>query len=165
MYQESSDQPLETPSTENGSAEPMLRQRGGEIVAKLKGQYHKPDTQLVLHMVQELHYLITTWQAELLQLDSRIAEVRKAGPVVAGWMEPAPGQVSAMPQEIEYQLCILDETGQVAARECPEPEMFGISKALARHRQLKELLDRKSQLEANIKHVLASLVHLRMDIN
>ncbi len=139
--------------------------RGGAIVAKLKGQYHQPDFELVLNMVQELHYLIGTWQTELGHLDGQIAEVRKSGPVVAGWMEPAPGQASTLPKEIEYQLCILDETGQVAARECPEPELFGISKALARHRQLKELLDRKSALEANIKHILATLVNLRMDIN
>lgn len=165
MQQKSRDQPRQQPDMANDSAEPMLRKRGEEIVAKLKGQYHKPDVQLVLHMVQELHYLVTNWQTEILELDSRIATVRKSGPVVAGWMEPVPGQESAMPKEIEYQLCSLDETGQVAARECPEPEMFGISKALARHRQLKELLDRKSLLESNIKHILATLVHLRMDIS
>jgi hypothetical protein len=139
--------------------------KGGAIVAKLQGQYHQPDFELVLNMVQELHYLIGTWQTELGQLDRRIAEVRQSGPVVAGWMEPTPGQASTMPKEIEYQLCIMDETGQVAARDCPEPELFGISKALARHRKLKELLDRKSTLEANIKHILATLVNLRLDIN
>jgi hypothetical protein len=139
--------------------------KGGAIVAKLKGQYHQPDFELVLNLVQELHYLISTWQTELSQLDIRIAEVRQSGPVVAGWMEQAEGQESTMPKEIEYKLCYLDETGQVSDRECQEPELFGISKALARHRKLKELTDRKSTLEANIKHILATLVNLRMDLN
>ncbi len=157
MNQASSDQPPKKPNTD--------QERGGAIVAKLKGQYHQPDIKLVLNMVQELNYLISHWQIEIEQLDQRVAEIRKSGPVVAGWMEPTAGKTSAMPKEIEYQPCLLDETGQVAPRACPEPELFGISKALARHRQLKELLDRKSTLEANIKHILATLVNLRMDIN
>jgi hypothetical protein len=150
MNQESSDQPN--------------LDRGGAIVAKLKGEYHQPDSQLVLHMLQELHYLVSTWQNEITQLEQHIQAVRQSGPIVAGWMEAVNQPGEPMPKEIDYQLCILDETGQVAARECPEPEMFGISKALARHRQLKALIDRKTALETNLKHTLATLVHLRMDI-
>jgi hypothetical protein len=158
--------------------------RGGALVAKLKGQYHQPNTGLVIHMLQELLYLVNTWQKEILDLEERIALVKQAGPVVAGWLEAEPGSgitaqddyitssnaADALPatllqQNLDYQLCSLDENGEIAARDCPEPEMFGISKALARHRQLRQLLDRKSDLEANIKHTLATLVHLRMEIN
>jgi hypothetical protein len=159
--------------------------RGGAIVAKLKGQYHQPNTGLVLHMLQELLYLVNIWQKEILDLEERIALVRQAGPVVAGWLEAEPGSdavlqdddlstssnapdvlpATLVQQNLDYQLCSLDENGEIAARDCPEPEMFGISKALARHRQLRQLLDRKSDLEANIKHTLATLVHLRMEIN
>jgi hypothetical protein len=156
MNPESSDQPTLDPAAP--------KDRGGAIVAKLKGEYHQPDSQLVLNMLQELHYLVGTWQKEIVQLDEQIDRVRQSGPIVAGWMEAADRDGEPMPKEIDYQLCILDETGQVAARDCPEPEMFGISKALARHRQLKELIDRKTALEANLKHTLANLVHLRMDI-
>jgi hypothetical protein len=162
--------------------------RGGALVAKLKGQYHQPNTGLVIHMLQELLYLVNTWQKEILDLEERIALVKQAGPVVAGWLEAEPvsgtgseivaqddsitssNAADALPatllqQNLDYQLCSLDENGEIAARDCPEPEMFGISKALARHRQLRQLLDRKSDLEANIKHTLATLVHLRMEIN
>jgi hypothetical protein len=159
---------------------------GGVLVAKLKGQYHQPNVGLVLHMLQELQYLVGNWHNEILELDQRIDLVRQSGPVVAGWLEPAkseaikeqedskntdesqpndPLSVVIQQQNLDYQLCSLDESGAVAARDCPEPEMFGISKALARHRQLRQLLDRKSTLEANIKHTLATLVHLRMEIN
>jgi hypothetical protein len=159
---------------------------GGVLVAKLKGQYHQPNAGLVLHMLQELQYLVGNWHNEILELDQRIDLVRQSGPIVAGWLEPAKSEVimgqadskdpdeprpnDALPvitqhQNLDYQLCSLDESGVVAARDCPEPEMFGISKALARHRQLQQLIDRKSIVEANIKHTLATLVHLRMEIN
>jgi hypothetical protein len=151
-------------------------EKGGAIVAKLKGQYHQPNAGLVLHMLQELQYLLNSWQNEILELEQNIAVVRESGPIVAGWLEAevndpdfTPESLATIPeilqqQSLDYQLCSLDETGEIAARDCPEPEMFGISKALARHQQLRQLTDRKSNLEANIKHTLATLVHLRMEI-
>jgi hypothetical protein len=149
---------------------------GGAIVAKLKGQYHQPNGGLVLHMLQELQYLLNSWQQEILELEQKIAVVRESGPIVAGWLEAEANNTEfsleslepipeiLQQQSLDYQLCSLDERGEVAARDCPEPEMFGISKALARHQQLRQLIDRKSNLEANIKHTLATLVHLRMEI-
>jgi hypothetical protein len=152
---------------------------GGAMVAKLKGQYHQPNAGLVLHMLQELQYLVNCWQSEILELEQNIVLVRQSGPVVAGWLEAegtkevndqptqsSDQQATAIQQQsLDYQLCSLDESGAIAARDCPEPEMFGISKALARHNQLRQLLNRKSSLEANIKHTLATLVHLRIEIN
>lgn len=150
-------------------------EKGGAIVAKLKGQYHQPNTGLVLHMLQELQYLLNSWQQEISELEQKIAVVRESGPIVAGWLEAEQNtdlnseSLEPIPeilrqQSLDYQLCSLDESGEIAARDCPEPEMFGISKALARHQQLRQLIDRKSNLEANIKHTLATLVHLRMEI-
>jgi hypothetical protein len=130
----------------------------------------------VLHMLQELQYLLNSWQQEILELEQNISLVRESGPIVAGWLEAeahhpdfsleSPEKIPEILQQqsLDYQLCSLDETGEIAARGCPEPEMFGISKALARHQQLRQLIDRKSDLEANIKHTLATLVHLRMEI-
>jgi hypothetical protein len=142
---------------------------GGVLVAKLKGQYHQPNAGLVLHMLQDLQYLVSSWHKEILELDQQIVLVRESGPIVAGWLELAksPDEMAEaiQQQSPDYQLCSLDESGAIAARDCPEPEMFGISKALARHRQLQQLLTRKSALEANIKHTLATLVHLRMEVN
>jgi hypothetical protein len=154
----------------------VANEKGGAIVAKLKGQYHQPNAGLVLHMLQELQYLLNSWQNEILELEQNIAVVRESGPIVAGWLEAEVNDPDFTPeslatiseilqqQSLDYQLCSLDETGEIAARDCPEPEMFGISKALARHQQLRQLTDRKSNLEANIKHTLATLVHLRMEI-
>jgi hypothetical protein len=151
-------------------------EKGGAIVAKLKGQYHQPNGGLVLHMLQELQYLLNGWQQEILELEQKISVVRESGPIVAGWLEAEANSTEfslespelipeiLQHQSLDYQLCSLDERGEVAARDCPEPEMFGISKALARHQQLRQLIDRKSNLEANIKHTLATLVHLRMEI-
>ncbi len=154
----------------------VASEKGGALVAKLKGQYHQPNAGLVLHMLQELQYLLNSWQQEILELEQNIAVVRESGPIVAGWLEaeassdfssesPEPIPEILPQQSLDYQLCSLDERGEVAARDCPTPEMFGISKALARHQKLRQLIDRKSNLEANIKHTLATLVHLRMEIH
>lgn len=145
--------------------DPSPPDRGSTLVAKLKGEYHRPDSQLVLHLVQELHYLIGNWQIELDRLQRDIDTVHQSGPIIAGWMEPAaPGSPDPIPEPINYQLCSLDETGQVWARDCAETELYGVSKAIARHRQLRTLLDRQGALEANLKHTLACLVQLRMDL-
>ncbi len=129
---------------------------------QLHGQYHQPNSTLVVNMLQELHYLVTHWQAELNTIAQEIAKIRAAGPVVAGWLEPTPDHQDA---KIDYQLCSLDEIGQLATRDCPPPEILGISQSVARHRQLEELLDRQKFLEAKIKHILAGLVQLRIDID
>jgi hypothetical protein len=162
-------------SNEKGGA--ITSGASGAIVAKLKGQYHQPNAGLVLHMLQELQYLLNSWQNEILELEQSIAVVRQSGPIVAGWLEAevhdpdfSLDSSATIPeilqqQSLDYQLCSLDESGEIAARDCPEPEMFGVSKALARHQQLRQLIDRKSNLEANIKHTLATLVHLRMEIH
>ncbi len=163
------------PFVANSSSD-IPNEQGGVLVAKLKGQYHQPNAGLVLHMLQELQYLLSSWQNEILELEQNIALVRESGPIVAGWLEAEANDTDfslesaekisevLQQQSLDYQLCSLDERGEVAARDCPEPEMFGISKALARHQQLRQLIDRKSNLEANIKHTLATLVHLRMEI-
>jgi hypothetical protein len=159
------------------SSSDIPSEEGGVLVAKLKGQYHQPNAGLVLHLLQELQYLLNSWQHEILELEQNIALVRESGPIVAGWLEAeanntdvsleSPERISEVLQQqsLDYQLCSLDERGEIATRDCPEPEMFGISKALARHQKLRQLIDRKSNLEANIKHTLATLVHLRMEIH
>ena len=163
---------MEVPFAANSSSD-VSKEPGGVLVAKLKGQYHQPNAGLVLHMLQELQYLLNSWHNEILELEQNIALVRESGPIVAGWLEaeanislesPEKTPEILQQQSLDYQLCSLDEKGEIAARDCPEPEMFGISKALARHQQLRQLIDRKSNLEANIKHTLATLVHLRMEI-
>jgi hypothetical protein len=158
------------------SSSDIPKEQGGVLVAKLKGQYHQPNAGLVLHMLQELQYLLNSWQKEILDLEQKIALVRESGPIVAGWLEAEANNTDfsleslekipeiLQQQSLDYQLCSLDEGGEIATRDCPEPEMFGISKALARHQKLRQLIDRKSNLEANIKHTLATLVHLRMEI-
>jgi hypothetical protein len=128
----------------------------------LQGQYHQPNSTLVVNLLQELNYLVGHWQRELHVLEKEIASVHAAGPVVAGWLEPAKDQKSS---KIDYQLCTFDESGQLAERDCVLPEMLGISQSVARHRQLQVLLDRQKFLEAKIKHILAGLVQLRIDID
>jgi hypothetical protein len=129
---------------------------------QLRGQYHQPNSTLVVNMLQELHYLVTHWQRELNTIAQEIAKIHAAGPVVAGWLEPAPDQQLTT---IDYQLCSFDEIGQLATRDCAPPEMLGISQSVARHRQLEGLIDRQKFLEAKIKHILAGLVQLRIDLD
>jgi hypothetical protein len=129
---------------------------------QLRGQYHQPNSTLVVNMLQELNYLVTHWQRELITIEQEIAVIQSAGPIVAGWLEPAK---DSTPLKVDYQLCSFDEIGQLSTRDCPPPEMLGISQSVARHRQLEVLIDRQKFLEAKIKHILAGLVQLRIDID
>ena len=43
-------------------------------------------------------------------------------------------------------------------------EILTVSQAIARYQQLKDLTDRKQQIEQHIRHVLEDLVHLRLKL-
>ena len=63
-----------------------------------------------------------------------------------------------------YRLCGLDEDGKLWTRPCPMTEILIVSRSIARYQQLKDLTDRKQQLEQYIRQVLEDLVHLRLKL-
>jgi hypothetical protein len=130
---------------------------------------------LAAHMLQEMYKMVTAWQQELQDIAQKSLNVTASGPVLAAWLEsrtfklnikgeaiPTPyitidsiGLTQVDPQA-GYRLCGLDEYGSLWTRPCLMAEILSVSQAIARYQQLKDLNDRKQQVE--------DLVHLRMKL-
>lgn len=138
---------------------------------------------LAAHLLQEIYSMVMTWQQELQQIARRTEEVTASGPVLAAWLEsrsfkpgsygediPTPYAKVDVETLIEvdphagYRLCGLDEKGELWTRSCPLSEILGVSMAIARYQQLRDLSDRQQKIELRIRRILEDLVHLRMDL-
>jgi hypothetical protein len=138
---------------------------------------------LAAHMLQEMYKMVTGWQAEIQDIEQRMAKVTATGPILAAWLEsrtfkpgatgePIPTPyltidsvgLTAVDPQAGYRLCGLDEHGQLWTRPCSMAEILSVSKAIARYQQLKELTERKHSIELHIRQILEDLVHLRMKL-
>ncbi|WP_310418514.1 hypothetical protein [Chamaesiphon sp. OTE_8_metabat_110] len=139
---------------------------------------------LAAHMLQEIYKMVTQWQQELEQIERDRVKITSDGPILAGWLESRTFQRNATGQAIPtpyvtveaiglatidpqagYRLCGLDEHGQLWTRACEMTEILGVSQAIARYQQLKDLSDRQQQVEQYIRQVLEDLVHLRLKLS
>jgi hypothetical protein len=139
---------------------------------------------LAAHMLQEMYKMVTEWQQELAEIETSSFNVTASGPILAAWLEsrtfkrgstgeaiPTPYitveaiDLTAVDAQAGYRLCGLDEDGNLWTRPCPIAEILIVSRAIARYQQLKELTDRKQQIEQCIRHVLEDLVHLRLKLD
>jgi hypothetical protein len=152
-------------------------------IPKFSGLRQDANPILAAHMLQEMYKMVMDWQQELQEIETRSFNVTVTGPVLAGWIEsrsfkrgstgeaiPTP-YVTVDPIELTdvdpqagYRLCGLDEDGKLWTRPCPMTEILIVSRSIARYQQLKDLTDRKQQLEQYIRQVLEDLVHLRLKL-
>jgi hypothetical protein len=138
---------------------------------------------LAAHMLQEMYKMVMEWQQELQEIEQNSFNITTSGPILAAWLESRtfkPGStgeaiptpyttidaidLTAVDPKAGYRLCGLDEYGQLWTRPCHMAEILNVSRAIARYQQLKDLTDRKQQLEQYIRHVLEDLVHLRLKL-
>jgi hypothetical protein len=138
---------------------------------------------LAAHMLQEMYKMVMGWQQELQEIDRSSENITASGTVLAAWLEsrtfkpgatgeaiPTPYatidsiDLTAVDPQAGYRLCGLDEYGQLWTRPCSMAEILNVSRAIARYQQLKDLSDRKQQLEQYIRQVLEDLVHLRLKL-
>jgi hypothetical protein len=138
---------------------------------------------LAAHMLQEMYKMVTQWQQELQDIAQNSLNIAASGPILAAWLEsrtfklgttgepiPTPyitvdsiGLTEIDPQA-GYRLCGLDEHGKLWTRPCLMAEILTVSQSIARYQQLKDLNDRKQQVELHIRQILEDLVHLRMKL-
>ncbi len=138
---------------------------------------------LAAHMLQEIYKMVTQWQQELQNIELQSLQITASGTVLAAWLESRTfklgitGEAIATPYtsvdsigltavdpQAGYRLCGLDEYGKLWTRPCSMSEILSVSQAIARYQQLKDLADRKQQVELHIRHVLEDLVHLRLKL-
>ena len=138
---------------------------------------------LAAHMLQEMYKMVMEWQQELQAIEKDSFNVTSSGPILAAWLEsrtfkrgstgeaiPTPYitiealDLTNVDPKAGYRLCGLDEYGQLWTKPCPMAEILNVSRAIARYQQLKDLTERKQQLEQYIRQVLEDLVHLRLKL-
>jgi hypothetical protein len=138
---------------------------------------------LAAHMLQEIYKMVTAWQHELQDIAQNSLDITASGPILAAWLEsrtfkrgitgesiPTPYVtvdslgLTAVDPQAGYRLCGLDEYGKLWTRPCVMAEILSVSESIARYQQLKDLNDRKQQVELHIRQILEDLVHLRMKL-
>ncbi|MCY7367671.1 MAG: hypothetical protein LH474_05915 [Chamaesiphon sp.] len=152
-------------------------------IPKFSGLRQDANPILAAHMLQEMYKMVTEWQQELEQIERESFNVTASGTVLAGWLESRTFKRGSTGTEIPtpyttvdaialtdvdpqagYRLCGLDEDGKLWTRPCAMAEILIVSRSLARYQQLKDLTDRKQQIEQYIRQVLEDLVHLRLKL-
>jgi hypothetical protein len=139
---------------------------------------------LAAHMLQEMYKMVTGWQQELQDIEQDCLDISTSGPILAAWLEsrtfktgikgeaiPTPYveivdeiNLATADAQTGYRLCGIDEHGKLWTRPCPMADILSLSQAIARYQQLKDLNDRKQQIEFHIRQVLEDLVHLRLKL-
>jgi hypothetical protein len=152
-------------------------------VPKFDRLRHDANPLLAAHMLQEMYRMVIEWQQELQDIEKQILNVNASGTILAAWLEfrtLKPGATgTAIPTNYitvdsidftavdplaSYRLCGLDEYGNLWTRPCSMTEILSVSRSIARYQQLKNLTDRKQQVEQYIRQVLEDLVHLRLKL-
>jgi hypothetical protein len=160
-------------------------------IPKFSGLRQDANPILAAHMLQEMYKMVMEWQQELQEIETKSFNVTVSGPVLAAWLEsrtfkrgstgeaiPTPyvtvdaisilegyaNDLKDVDPQAGYRLCGLDEDGKLWTRPCPMTEISIVSRSIARYQQLKDLTDRKQQLEQYIRQVLEDLVHLRLKL-
>ncbi len=143
---------------------------------------------LVLGLLKEIESVVVKWQLELKQLQVQVQALYQEGPIIEGWLESQPSQgqaQSSAPGAIApsvgtppghplhplsdasalgrsgaagYYLHGRDADGRTWSRLCPPEQVPQISLAIARYQKLRQLLQRKQQLERSLGLLVQSLV-------
>jgi hypothetical protein len=90
---------------------------------------------------------IAACKAELQQIVRQIQDLYQAGPIVDGWLESHPNEVTCESPQAGYLLCGLDATGKRWSHPCPPEQLPSISIAIARYQKLCQLLEQKQHIE------------------
>lgn len=137
---------------------------------------------LAVSLLQEIQAIATGWQTQLQDIVRQIQDLYLEGPIVDGWLEsnaqqtpeklPTPErQAEAKPGDRlplpGYRLCGLEENGKMWSRPCPPDQVASVSVAIARYQKLRQLLNRKQDLETRLVRLAETLVilhgHLRQN--
>jgi len=157
---------------------------------------HAANPALAMNLLQEIEEIVARWQTELQTIVRQIQDIYIEGPIVDGWLEShardaqeaqgtvRPTTVDRLMDYVEqewqpdaevtlesprtgYRLCGLNGSGQFWARPCPPEQVVTVSLAIARHQKLRQLLNRKQELETRLSQLAETLIvmhsHLSKD--
>jgi hypothetical protein len=151
---------------------------------QIADRQHATNPAFAAHILKNIEQTLTDWQQELQSLNREIQDIYLSGPIVDGWLECHPTEVEAnfatphkasedrLMNYVEefsspkiscqspragYRLCGLDPSGQLWYRNCPKEQIPQVSLAIARYQKLRQLLNRKKNLEILLKQLTETL--------
>ncbi|NEQ64938.1 MAG: hypothetical protein F6K21_05440 [Symploca sp. SIO2D2] len=158
---------------------------------------HGTNPALAMNLLKEIEEVVAGWQQELKKVLKQIQDIYIDGPIVDGWLEShlresqeaqeivrlaqddrlmdyvkerinsTDIKVSYESPRTGYRLCGLDSDGQSWSRNCPPDQVPSVSVAIARYQKLRQLLNRKEELETRLSQLSETLVvmhaHLSKD--
>lgn len=149
---------------------------------------HAANPALAMNLLEEIQEIVARWQQELQTILRQIQDIYIEGPIVDGWLEShardakeaqgtvRPTTVDRLMDYVEeewtqpdtkvsvesprtgYRLCGLDASGQFWTRPCPPDQVPSVSLAIARHQKLRQLLNRKQELETRLSQLAETLI-------
>jgi hypothetical protein len=139
---------------------------------------------IALSVLQDIGHTIQKWQRQLSRVKEAIVELYQEGPIVNGWLEchyaktvahqlkikqlshrelidiyqaQSNGEIDA-PGINKYFVCGFDKEGNKWSKPCDQSEIVPMTIAIARCHRLRQLLQRKKELEENMAQVAENLV-------
>lgn len=158
--------------------------------AKISEHRHAANPALAMTLLKEIEEIVNRWQQELQTAVRKIQDLYLEGPIVDGWLESHPreaqenagavrtaqadrlmdyvaevlnqpeGNVTCETPRTGYRLCGLDGDGQFWSRPCPPDQVASVSVAIARYQKIKQLLNRKQELETRLSQLSETLIVL-----
>ncbi len=159
--------------------------------------HHAANPALAASLLQDIQEIVVRWQQELQTIVRQIQDIYIEGPIVDGWLESHPREAKEsvgtvrqakvdrlmdyVPEVLEqpdekvtcesprtgYRLCGLNSDGEFWARPCPADQVPSVSLAIARYHKLRQLLNRKQDLETRLTQLAETLIvmhsHLSKD--
>lgn len=155
---------------------------------QISSHKHSTNPAFAANILKNIEKTLADWQQELQSLNRQIQDIYLSGPIVDGWLESHPteveetfatpgktrgdrlmnyveeiasAQISCQSPRAGYRLCGLDASGQLWYRTCPKEQVAQVSLAIARYQQLKQLLNRKKNLEIRLNQLAETLAILQ----
>ncbi|NEP00729.1 MAG: hypothetical protein F6K58_19090 [Symploca sp. SIO2E9] len=163
--------------------------------ATISEHRHGANPALAMNLLKDIEATVTGWQKELQKLVRQIQDLYLEGPIVDGWLDSherktqnaqaqvrrsqtdrlrdyveqelnqSDAKVTCQSPRTGYRLCGLDTDGQYWSRPCPPEQVPSVSLAIARYHKLRQLLNRKQELETRLNHLAETLVVLHSHLS
>lgn len=156
-------------STHRHGANPALATTLLQEIQEIVGGWQK-ELQQILKQIQDLYLegpIVDGWldsharEAEVGVAEFRHAEVDRLMDYVEEMINQSQdSETSVQSPRAGYRLCGLDPDGQVWSRPCPPEQVASVSMAIARYQKLRQLLNRKQDLEIRLTQLAETLVIL-----
>jgi hypothetical protein len=141
-----------------------------------------------MNLLKDIEEIVSRWQKELQTIVRQIQDIYMEGPIVDGWLEShareakedigtvrtansdrlmdyvaevleqSDEKVTCESPRTGYRLCGLGADGQMWSRPCPPDQVPSVSLAIARYQKLRQLLNRKQELETRLTQLSETLI-------